>query len=160
QQQISELQAQFQPLVDSKGPRASEARTYSDAIPSAILEMKGRRASKNEEAVFQRAVQAHDLAKRAGDKTGLERARSDFQAIANGAGHRAPDAQEYAARITNEIAALNPPPQPPIVPLTIDRDAVLATLSQYTAAYNRGDLNTIVRIWPTLTDKQKRDFDG
>src|SRR5262249_28151836 len=147
----------FQALVESRGPRASEARALLDAIPAAIVEMKNRRAAKSEEIVFQRAVQGHDLAKKGNDKAGLEKARNDFQAIVASGGHRAQDAQEYVVRIGDEIAAINPPPIAPSVSPTADRDAVLAVLNQYAAAYSRGDLSGIVRIWSNLPDKQRRD---
>ena len=160
QQQMRDLQPQFRPLADSGGPRASDARAYMDGIPTMIAEMQRRAVSKSDEAAFQLVVQAYDQAKKANDKTGLERARSDFQGIASGGGHRAQEAQQYVLRIGNEIAAIYPPPIKPPVSTTDDRDAILAALSQYAAAYGRGDLSGILRVWSGLSDKERRDFEN
>src|SRR5712692_1960964 len=160
QQQMKDLQLQFQPLADSGGPRASDARAYIDGIPAMVAEMKRRAVSKRDEAPFHRAVQDYDQAKKANDKTGLERARIDFQGIASGGGRRAQEAQQYVIRIGNEIEAINAPPVKPPVSTTDDRDAILAALNQYAAAYTRGDLSGILRVWSGLSDKERRDFEN
>ena len=64
------------------------------------------------QAQFQQAVQAYN-AVGSKDKSGLEKSRSDFQAMARGNGPQSSDAQQYVAEINKKLDVLNaPPPQP------------------------------------------------
>jgi serine/threonine protein kinase len=170
QQQMRDLQPQFQPLADGGGPLASDARTYVDGMPAMVSEMKRRAVSKRDEAAFQRAVQDYDQAKKANNKGGLEAVRSGFQSIAQGGGSHAGDAQKLVDEISAKLSAMNQPASPPLAPSVkaepssgaadrdavlalINRDAVLALIKRYAQAFEQRNPDALRQIWPTLGNR-------
>ena len=68
------------------------------------------------QAQFQQAVTDYNAAG-SKDKSGLERARGEFQSIVRGNGAQGADAQQYVTDINKKLDALNaPPPSPPVNP--------------------------------------------
>jgi len=161
-QQLNNLQHSFQALVDSAGPRSQQAKNFVDNLPAAAREVHDRAASKRAESAYQQIVTKYQAASGAGDKSGLEAARTGFQSIAQAGGPHANDAQKFVDEISTKLAALNqPPPLPPVTPpvkpeqpsATPAKDAVLALIKSYEQAYSQRDARALQQIWPTMGNR-------
>jgi serine/threonine protein kinase len=156
-QQLSNLQRGFQALADSAGPRSDEAKNFGNNLPAAIREVHDRAASKRADAAYGQIVAKYQQASSANDKSGLEAARTGFQAIAKAGGPHASDAQRFVDEIGAKLAALNQPPvtpvQPPPVPAVstpTDSDAVLALVKRYSQAFEQRNPDALRQIWPNI----------
>ncbi|HMD08611.1 MAG TPA: protein kinase [Candidatus Acidoferrum sp.] len=155
-QQLSNLQRGFQALADSAGPRSEEAKGYVNNLPEAIREVHERAASKRAETAYGQIVARYQQASNTNDKTGLEAARTGFQAIAKAGGPHASEAQRFVDEIGTKLAALNQPPPvvtpvpPPPVSAPVDNDAVLALVTRYSQAFEQRNPDALRQIWPTM----------
>jgi serine/threonine protein kinase len=156
-QQLNNLQRVFQALVDSAGPRSTQAKNFVDNLPAAVREVHERAANKRAEAAYQQVVTKYQAALGAGDKSGLEAARAGFQSIAQAGGPHANDAQKFVDDIGTKLAGLNqpsPPVAPPVKPDTpsgpTDSDAVLALVKRYSQAFEQRNPQALQQIWPAM----------
>lgn len=164
-QQLKSLQTQLQSFAGNiePGPRADLARSYSDQIPTAIGAIQSRQTSKNAEVSFQQTVQRYQQAADAGDKAGLELARSSFQSLAQGGGPHANDAHEYLSEVSGKLAALNSPAPPatttrqappaakpePAAPVD-PTPAIRSVIQRYALAFDQRDADGLRQIWPSM----------
>ena len=123
------------------------------------------------ETEFQQAV---DNYKSTGtsDKSGLERSRSAFDAIARSSSPHATEARQYATSIANKLTALNQPPPvaaPPKPDLAAaraaDENSIRALVEQsYPHAFEQRSADALGRIWPDMGSQRhgryKAAFDG
>lgn len=185
-QQLKALSPKFQALSGDGGPQSSEASNYANGVPAAVSEVQARMQKKAADAEFQRTVQKYQQAINDNDKNGLIAARNEFQAVAQGGGPHADEAQKYRADVDNKLAALNQPPAapPPVAapprneaapapaakaevaqPAKADNDAdVRAVIQRYAGAYNQRDADALRQIRPSLSAKDytilKRSFEA
>jgi hypothetical protein len=169
QQRMSDLQPQFQPLVDSGGTHASAARSYMNGIPAVIAEMKRRAAgSRNDDAAFRRAVQDYDKARKTNDRSGLEAVRNSFQSLAQDGGSHAGDAQQYLLETEKKLDAMNilPQPPPPAVkrePLNAtpaDEAAVRDVVQKFFQAFEQRNPEGLRQVWPDMPQKKYEAYKG
>jgi serine/threonine-protein kinase len=123
------------------------------------------------EAEFQQAVASYK-ATGATDKSGLERSRSAFDAIARSNGPRASEAKQYAGAIISKLEALNQPPPAVTSPKpdlaaarAADESAIRALVEQaYPHAFEQRSADALGRIWPDMGTQRhgryKAAFDG
>src|SRR2546422_1214567 len=165
-QQLKELQPQFVALQDDAWVKAADARNYADKlIPDAIRDVQTRMANRKADSDYKLAIQHYEQAVSAKDRGALELAQGEFQAIVNGNGPHAVDAQKYLSQIPARIAALAPPSTLTVSPpsktetspsQSADREAVLAVVQRYAQAFERRDADALRKIWPTMGNK----YDG
>ena len=154
-QPLNNLQRGFQTIVDSAGPKSEEAKGFVNNLPAAIREVHDRAAAKRAENAYQQIVSRYQQALNASDKSGLEAARNGFQAIAQGNGPHAADAQRSLDEINAKLAALNQPPPttptPPVKPSGVaDSDAVVALVTRYSQAFEQRNADALRQIWPNI----------
>ncbi len=157
-QLLNNLQRGFQAIADGAGPKAEEAKGFVNNLPAAIREVRDRAASKRAENAYQQIVSRYQQASNTNDKSGLEAARNAFQAMAQGTGPHAADAQRSLDEINAKLAALNqPPPTPPVAPAKsnvpsgpTDNDAVLALVKRYSQAFEQRNADALRQIWPNI----------
>jgi eukaryotic-like serine/threonine-protein kinase len=172
-QQLKLLQPKFQSLASDGGTQSGEALNYANSIPSAIADVQARAQKKIADAGFQQMVQRYQQAAGANDKNGLTAARTDFEAVIQGGGPHAEEAQKHLLDINNKLATLNQPvvsePKPPVKPespavVTVDNDAaVRAVIQKYVQAFDQKDADALRQIWPNmgpLYARLKRAFEG
>jgi len=174
-QQLTNLQRGFQALVDSSGPRSEEAKTFINNLPAAIRQVHDRAASKQaqlgqaqqQQRLYQQAVQTYNgIDSR--DKNALEKSRNDFQAVVNGNGPRASDAQQYLSEISKKLDALNTPPQPPpIAPATdvpgttvADEAAIRIVIQGFFQSWEQRSLDGLRKSWPSIPQKRYDAYKG
>ncbi|HEY2545461.1 MAG TPA: protein kinase [Candidatus Acidoferrum sp.] len=177
-QQLTNLQRGFQAIADSGGPRSEEAKTFISNLPAAIREVHDRAANKQAQGIqaqqqqrqYQQAVQTYSGVDRQ-DKNALEKSRSDFQAIANGNGSHASDAQQYVAEINKKLDVLNTPAQPPPtapkeVPSTAaaDEAAIRTVVQTFFQSWEQRSPDGLRQVWPSIPQKKydgyKNSFDN
>lgn len=173
-QQLKSLQPRLQALSGDGGPQSNEALNYANNIPGAIAEVQARMQKKVADAAFQRTVQKYQQAISTNDKNGLTAARTDLQAVIQGGGPHADEAQKYRADVDSRLAATSQPvatPAPPPVkaevppPVKADNDAdVRAVIQRYAQAYNQRDALALRQIRPSLSANAyaalKKSFDS
>jgi serine/threonine protein kinase/predicted Zn-dependent protease len=112
---------------------------------------------------FQRAVESYGgVGSR--DRSGLEKSRADFLAIARGNGPRTSDAQRYVADIDRKLEALNQPP-PPTAPAVekaesntaVEEAAVREVIGRFFQAFEQRNANSLSQVWPTIP---RKSYDG
>jgi hypothetical protein len=170
-QQLTNLQRGFQAIADSAGPRSEEAKTFISNLPAAIREVHDRAVNKQAQGIqaqqqqrqYQQALQTYSGVDRQ-DKNALEKSRSDFQAIANGNGSHASDAQQYVAEINKKLDVLNTPVQPPPtapkeVPNTAaaDEAAIRTVVQTFFQSWEQRSPDGLRQVWPSIPQKK---YDG
>jgi len=176
-QQLSDLQRGFLALADSGGPRSEEAKTFINNLPAAIREVHDRAAKKQalgiqaqQQRQFEQALQAYNGVD-SRDKNSLEKSRNDFQAILNGNGPHASDAQQYLAEINKKLDVLNTPAQPPptapkAVPSTAitDEAAIRIIVQSFFQSWEQRSPDALRQVWPGIPQKRydayKSSFDN
>ena len=114
---------------------------------------------------FEQALQRYN-AVGSRDKNGLEKSRSDFQAIVAVNGAQTAEAQRYLTEINTKLDALNQPPPPPPAVKTQPADtagddiAIRALIQSYAQAFEHKDANALRQIWPTIGNRYTRYKDA
>jgi predicted Zn-dependent protease len=153
--------------------KASQIR-QAGGDPSALLSDIGQ-------AQFQQAVTDYNAAG-SKDKSGLERARGEFQSIVRGNGAQSADAQQYVTDINKKLDALNaPPPSPaatpaptaaapatsapaasapaantgaPVVNTAAEEPAVRAVIQGFIDAFQARSADGLKKVWPNIPQKR------
>jgi serine/threonine protein kinase len=145
--------------LDVSGRQAIKERNFSAARLNAeqIREAGGDPAAlssaieqaEQAEKKFQQTLQAYN-AVTPSDRAGLEKSRSDFQAIEQEKGPRADDATTYVAEINRKIDLLNRAVQPPPPPAPPDKDLVQRVVQMFIQAFEQRNLAAMKQLWPSM----------
>ena len=165
-QQLRGLQSKFQALGADSGPQAAEASNYASAVPGAIADIQAGVQRKTADAAFQKTVQRYQQAVANNDKSALTSVKGELQAVIQGGGPHAGEAQRYRSDLDNKLAALSEPPATPVPPPAkietpvkpaVDNDAdVRAVIQRYGQAFEQRDADALRQIWPSMGSKYGR----
>jgi serine/threonine protein kinase len=104
-------------------------------------------ARRQYEANYLSTVQKYKQALAASDKNGVEAARTSFQAIAQGGGSHANDANTYLSDIKSKLSA-------PPFSKAIDEAAGREIVKRYEQAFEQQNAEALHAIWPGIEKKQ------
>jgi len=165
-QQLKALQPKFQALVNSGGPKSSEAQNYVNSIQSSISDIQARAQSQRFELAFQAASRKCQQVLAGNDKSGLASARESMQSFTQNGPH-ADEAQKCVGDITAKLNALNQPPAAVLPPppakreaqstTAADETAVLSVVQTFFRAFEERNPDELRQVWPTIPQKT---YDG
>ena len=165
-QQLKALQPKFQALVNSGGPKSSEAQSYVNSIQSSISDIQARAQSQRFELAFQAASRKCQQVLAGNDKSGLASARESMQSFTQNGPH-ADEAQKCVGDITAKLNALNQPPAAVLPPppakretqstTAADETAVLSVVQTFFRAFEERNPDELRQVWPTIPQKT---YDG
>ena len=104
-------------------------------------------ARRQYEANYLLTVQKYKQALAASDKNGVEAARASFQAIAQGGGSHANEANTYLGEIKSKLSA-------PPFSKAIDEAAAREIIKRYEQAFQEQNAEALRAIWPGIEKKQ------
>jgi eukaryotic-like serine/threonine-protein kinase len=171
--QISDLEASARQRIQQGDLK--EARQKIDQIrqaggdPTALsreidqAEATQARLAK-QQTEFRQAVESYNAVGNR-DRSGLEKSRSDFQAIVRQNTAQAGDAQQYLGEIDRKLDALNAPPPLPTpavkrdVPNTVitDEATIRDVIRRFFQAFEQRNPEGLSQVWPTIPQKR---YDG
>lgn len=142
----------------------------ASALLKQIDQAEAGRVRAAQERDFDQVVQSYSNVG-SQDKSGLEKSRNDFLAIARGNGSKASQAQRYVKDIENKLDALNKPgpAQPPIVGREVsntaaDKAAIGDAVRRFFAAFEQRSPNALREVWPTIPQRTyegyRKSFEG
>jgi hypothetical protein len=134
---------------------------YGEIVQAQAIQNRNAQQQKE----FQQAKQTY-VAVGSGDKSGLEKSRADFQAIAQENGPQAGDAQRYVTEIGKKLDALNAtasPPQPIVkkeVPNTTAADelAIRDVIQRFFQAFDQKSADALRQVWPGIPQKKYEEY--
>jgi hypothetical protein len=163
-------------FVDQARSQATAAKNSGDSNTLSNLQSKLRSI---ETSASPAANDARDLAERVipdslKSITDAKEAQARPNQAAEGSNNAKPQPAEPRVTPPPEIANAKPGPQPaispspgrpepnptPLVPVATDQDKIRHLLDDYVHAYETKDREELRHIWPSMTDKQFKDYQG